>query len=132
VKKLAYFYLKQSQKPFIITFSEPHEWHIGLTAVNNSSGAVEFNYTVRDYGTGKTVLSGRGKCGEAESLKIGRLSYSHGEKKLYLIDWDAEQFSGKNHYLAGNPPFELSWYKDFLNDVYGDWLEETKISGNNE
>jgi beta-mannosidase len=130
VKKLAYFYLQQSQKPFIITFAEPCEWNLNLTAVNNSQGLVEFRYTVRDYDTGKTMLSREGHCGEAESCKIDSLPYSQGEKKLYLIQWDAGQLSGKNHYLAGNPPFDLSWYKAFLNDVYGDWLKEANIIRN--
>jgi beta-mannosidase len=132
VKKLAYFYLWQSQKPFIITFAEPREWNLGLTAVNNSREQVGFRYTVRDYDTGKTVLSGEGRCGEAESCKIDSLPYSQGEKKLYLIQWDAAQLSGKNHYLAGNPPFDLSWYKGFLQDVYAAWLKEAQIEMRNE
>jgi beta-mannosidase len=125
-KKLAYFYLKQSQKPFILTFAEPHEWYIGLTAVNNSQAPVEFTYKVTDYDTGKEALSGKGVCNNAESFKVDRLQYSQGEKKIYLIEWQAGQLSGRNHYLAGNPPFEFSHYAAFVKDVYGEWIKETQ------
>jgi beta-mannosidase len=126
VKKLAYFYLKQSQTPFIMTFTEPHEWYIDLVAVNNSQSAVNFSYKVTDFDTKKTVLSGKGYCGEAECLKIDRLQYSQGEKKIYYIEWDTGHLSGRNHHLAGNPPFEFSHYTAFAKDFYSEWLEETQ------
>ena len=127
VKKLAYFYLQQSQKPFIITFNEPHEWKIKLIAVNNSQSSIEVKYKIRDYENGKILLSGKKNCADAESTIIDSLGYSQGEKKIYLIEWEAGVFSGRNHYLAGNPPFDLFWYRSFLKDIYPDWIKEAKI-----
>jgi beta-mannosidase len=124
-KKLAYYYLRQSQKPLILTFTEPEDWKIKLCAVNYSGiGRLEFVYTVKDYEGGKTVLSGRGACNDQEIFELDFLSYSQGEKKIYLVEWEAGKYSGKNHYLAGNPPFELSFYRDFLKKTYGDWYRE--------
>jgi hypothetical protein len=33
-------------------------------------------------------------------------------------------YSGRNHYLAGDPPFDLAFYRDFLKKTYGDWYQE--------
>jgi beta-mannosidase len=62
-KKLAYFYLRQSQKPLLLTFTEPKNWKLGLCASNLSGvGPLEFSYTVHDFATGAEILSGRASC----------------------------------------------------------------------
>ncbi|GHU66228.1 beta-mannosidase [Spirochaetia bacterium] len=129
-KKLAYYYLRQSQKPLILTFAEPHDWMLPLCATNLSgTGTLEFSYQVKDFASDKTVLSGKGSCKDQECFELASLPYSQGEKKIYLIEWESQTsaentYSGKNHYLAGNPPFELSFYKDFLKKTYSSWYGE--------
>jgi beta-mannosidase len=124
-KKLAYYYLSQSQKPLILTFAEPKDWELMLCASNLcGTGPLEFSYQVRDFSSGETVLSGRGVCNDQEIFELASLPYSQSEKKIYLIEWQSGVYSGKNHYLAGNPPFELSFYQSFLKKVYGDWHKE--------
>jgi beta-mannosidase len=123
-KKLAYYYLRQSQKPLILTFAEPHDWELSLRASNLvGTGPLEFSYRVRDYVSGETALAGNGVCGDRETFELAALPYSQGEKKIYLIEWQSGVYSGKNHYLAGNPPFELAFYRDFLKKTYGDWYK---------
>jgi beta-mannosidase len=124
-KKLAYFYIRQSQKPLVLTFTEPRNWKLQLCAVNHSGrGTLDFSYQVKDYESGGTVLSGKGSCGDQAVFEAAFLPYSQGEKKIYLIEWESGAYSGRNHYLAGNPPFELSFYRDFLKKTYGDWYRE--------
>ena len=124
-KKLAYFYLRQSQKPLILTFTEPKDWKLRLCASNLSGiGPLEFSYKVKDFASGETFLSGRASCPDQEIFEITALPYSQGEKKIYLIEWESGAYGGKNHYLAGNPPFELSFYRDFLQKEYGSWYKE--------
>jgi beta-mannosidase len=124
-KKLAYYYLRQSQKPLILTFAEPQNWELTLCASNLSgTGPLEFSYLVRDFASGETVLASKGACNDQETFELAALPYSQGEKKIYLIEWQSGSCSGKNHYLAGNPPFEFAFYRGFLKDVYGDWYKE--------
>jgi beta-mannosidase len=124
-KKLAYYYLRQSQKPLILTFAEPQDWELRLCASNLCGiGPLAFSYRVRDFASGETVLAGNGVCGDQETFEPAVLPYSQGEKKIYLIEWQSGVYSGKNHYLAGNPPFELSFYKDFLQKICNDWYQE--------
>jgi beta-mannosidase len=135
-KKLAYYYLRQSQRPLILTFAEPHDWKLPLMAVNNSGGTLSFRYTVRDYDTKKTLLSGTGSCGDQGVYEMDSLPYSQGERKIYLIEWDRAPGEasapgsgaaggagpGHNHYLAGNPPFDFSHYAAFLRETYGEFV----------
>jgi beta-mannosidase len=124
-KKLAYFYIRQSQQPLLLTFLEPGNWQLRLCAANHSGcGPLEFSYHVRDYESGETVLSGKAGCRDQEIFEPASLPYSQGEKKIYLIEWESGAYSGRNHYLAGNPPFGLSFYRDFLKKTYGDWYKE--------
>jgi beta-mannosidase len=124
-KKLAYYYLRQSQRPLILTFTEPKNWWLTLCASNLcGTGPLEFSYRVRDFASGDTVLSGQGVCNDQETFELAALPYSQGEKKIYLIDWESGAYSGRNHYLAGNPPFDLAFYRDFLKKTYGDWYKE--------
>jgi beta-mannosidase len=124
-KKLAYYYLRRSQEPLVLTFTEPKDWQLALCASNLcGKGPLEFSYRVRDFASGDTVLSGSGVCNDQETFEPAALPYSQGEKKIYLIDWESGAYSGRNHYLAGNPPFELAFYRDFLRETYGDWYRE--------
>ncbi len=45
------------------------------------------------------------------------IPYSQGEKKLYLMEWEQNGQKGRNHYLAGNPPFSLEQYRSFLKRI---------------
>jgi beta-mannosidase len=121
-KKLAYYYLKQSQSPLLLAFTEPRIWKLRLTAVNNSGEDRAFTYRVTDYKTGETALSGDGSCGADEVYELGSVPYSQGEKKFYLIEWKSGNCLGRNHYLSGNPPFDFKEYTAFLKKVYRDWV----------
>ena len=119
-KKLAYYYIKMTQKPFILSVSEPSNWNCDLRAVNDSGKSLVFSYTVRDFTEGgKIVCEGKNHIGGDEVIVLEKLPYSYGHKKLYVIEWECGEYSGKNHYMAGNPPFDLEWYRDFLQQTYG-------------
>ena len=65
-------------------------------------------------------------CADQEILELDETPYSQGEKKIYIIEWECNEkaYSGRNHYLAGNPPFELSFYREFLVKEYSGWYHE--------
>jgi beta-mannosidase len=122
-KKFAYYYLRQSQKPFILTFTEPKDWKIGLCASNlTGSGPLEFSYQVKDFASGSVLLKGKASCPDQGIFEAATIPYSQTDKKIYIIEWESGDYSGRNHYLAGNPPFELSFYRGFLEKEYASWL----------
>ncbi len=116
-RKLAYYYIKNSQKPVLLTFAHPGDWKLPLVAVNDTGNIINLTYSVTDYVTGQVVMSGTAQVGK-DALNLGALNYSHGEKHIYLIQWESEQGSGSNHYLCGEPPFDLGLYHKFIDEVY--------------
>ena len=68
-------------------------------------------------GHNRTVYEGSISI-DGEVKTVTSLPYSQGEKKIYTLEWTCGDRSGKNHYLAGNPPFELAFYRDFLHRYY--------------
>jgi beta-mannosidase len=114
IKKPAYSYIKASQQPFILAFGEPEDWMLPLMAVNNTQQPLAFSYTVTDYDTGDIILKGESAVEKHTAVEINRYAYRQGEKKLYIIEWDKNGETGRNHYLAGNPPFNFNWYKRFF------------------
>ena len=116
-KKLAYYYIKRSQSPLMLTFKEPGNWRLPFVAVNNAGQTLEFEYEVTDYATSEKIMHGHGKCDADKVVELGSIPYSQGDKKLYVIKWQCGEFSGSNHYIAGQPPFSLEWYKDFVKSI---------------
>ncbi len=42
------------------------------------------------------------------------MPYSAAAKRFYLIEWEGPAGKGRNHYMAGNPPFDLATYKRWM------------------
>ena len=109
-KKLAYYYLKRSQQPLLLLMAEPKDWYLPLMVVNDQKRPVDFTYTVRDGETDEVLLSGAQRV-EADSTRVlDRLRHSRTAKRFYRIDWAWDGQTGTNHYLSGNPGFDLDWY----------------------
>ena len=45
---------------------------------------------------------------------VGRIPFSGGEHRCYRMAWTSRLGEGKNHYVAGNPPFSLAAYRGWL------------------
>ncbi len=106
-KKLAYGYLKTSQQPLLLTLREPRDWHQELVACSELRENTPLHYTITDVETGEVMLRGEGVARPDQVTVLGRIPYSASWKRLYKIEWDG----GKNHYLCGNPPFDLETYR---------------------
>lgn len=110
-KKLAYDYIKRSQSPFCIVFSEPSNWNIKILALNDTKQDIDFEFEVIDAtGDNCVVMKSNATIKPDSVLELDSLKYSQGEKKFYVIKWKSSLGDGFNHYLAGNPPFELKEY----------------------
>ncbi len=115
IKKLAYHYIKNSQQDICLMFGEPGNWKIDLYASNDTLQSAAVHYTVTDIADhDRIVLSGDTTILPNSSAIIGSLPYSMGEKHFYQIEWTYDGKKGKNHYLAGTPPFDLDFYKDCM------------------
>lgn len=116
-KKLAYYYIRQVQQPVLLAMKEPENWKLELMAVNDTHKRIELNYTVEELTEGLVLASDKIVL-ETGVNSLIYIPYSHGEKKIYMMYWEYEEIKGRNHYLAGNPPFSLEQYRDILFHVY--------------
>lgn len=125
-KKLAYHYIKRAQAPFTLLMAEPKAWYLPLFAINDTKLPISFRYTLTDAESGETLLWGEERIGADEAKQLGRLRYSQTAHRFYLIRWESKKGAGFSHYLAGNPPFDLAWYKKLAkkNHLWDGYEEE--------
>lgn len=114
-KKLAYHFIKRSQQPLCLMFTEPDNWFIQLVASNDTLDSIDFSYTVKDLANeSEIVLESCTSIASNSAANINKLAYSMGVKHFYLIEWEYNGIKGSNHYLAGMPPFRLEEYQNYL------------------
>lgn len=113
-KKLAYDFIRTSQQPLCLVLREPEAWSQELVACNDFRDEMEVRYSVRDINTGSAVAAGRAIARGDSVTVFDRIPYSTGEKRFYLLEWETSAGPGRNHYLAGNPPFDLEQYRQWL------------------
>jgi beta-mannosidase len=113
-KKLAFDYIKRVQQPLIVAFREPSSWKQELVVCNDTRQDLEIEYSVRDIDTNQTVCEGRALTSANENTLLTSIPFYNSEKRFYLIEWQSENGSGRNHYLAGHPAFDLQTYRGWL------------------
>lgn len=117
-KKLAYYYIKQVQQPVLLSIAEPKDWNCEVKLVNDTGTTQDVYCRITDYTDGGRLVY-EGTISIDDSVKtVTEIPYSQGEKKIYILEWKYGDQSGKNHYLAGNPPFDLEFYRGFLQQFY--------------
>jgi len=113
-RKLAYHYIKVSQQPLCLMLTEPEGSGQKLIAANDTREAIELRYSIRDVETDIVVIEGTGPAAPDDVTTLTTVPFSRGEQRFYVIEWESTHGSGKNHYLAGEPPFNLSQYLRWL------------------
>ena len=129
-RKLAYQYLKRSQMPLCLVLREPSHWEQGLIACNDTRIDLKVRYSVTDQSSGQVVLEGEGTAWRDASTELGRIPFSMGSHRLYVIRWGSDLGTGANHYLAGNPPFDFAQYGSWMLGsglLNEDWLRQNSM-----
>ena len=117
-KKLAYDFIKNSQKPVALMFSEIDNWGITLVADNNTLNSVSGSYEVTDAESGEILMSGRFSVGANANIKIRKFNFMYSDKKMFFIRWKLDDGTeGFNHYMAGFPPFDFDNYRKFIPEI---------------
>jgi beta-mannosidase len=64
------------------------------------------------------LLSGKARVAGDSVTHLGSLPFFAAEKRFYRIDWTTRDgVSSYNHYLAGSPPFDLSTYRRWIEQL---------------
>ncbi len=115
VKKRAFDVVARSHEPFCLMIYENENGARSLVAVNDTSEEKQTEYTVKDGETGDVLYSGeiRVTANGAKAVQLGDSVYFN--QTLWLIEWEEDGGKKCNHYLCGNPVFDLEkvrkWYR---------------------
>ncbi|MCL2811734.1 MAG: glycoside hydrolase family 2 [Clostridia bacterium] len=119
VKKLAYSFIKRAQAPVCLMFGDAENWHLPLYGANDTPDPKKIAYKVADISAGNALLfEGEAVIPGDSTVCLWQKDFSMSHKGLYLITWTGDA-QGKNHYLVGNPTFDL--------DTYIAWLKAANI-----
>lgn len=113
-KKLAYYFTQTSQQPLCLMFHEPESWRQALVAVNDTREPITLDYTITDLADDTVVTSGHAVAAADSVTELTHVPFSMGDHHCYLITWTTPTGQYHNHYLAGNPPFDLQHYRHWL------------------
>ncbi|MDF2685835.1 MAG: Beta-galactosidase/beta-glucuronidase, partial [Clostridia bacterium] len=116
-KKLAYYFIKQSQQQLCLMLSEPNEKYQDIIAVNDTQKYLNINYKIFSLEQKEVLLKGRVVISASKSVSIGKIEPQK-EQDFLILEWWGDA-TGKNHYLLGKPPFD---YKKYYS-----WLKESEL-----
>ena len=113
-KKLAYYYIKRSQKPFIIALDELYDRNQNIVACNDTLNPVSGKFTITDSETDEVIFEKEFTAGANTSTVLGLLPMEYSMKKMLIIKWEAGCHSGFNHYTTGFIPYDFEKYKEWI------------------
>lgn len=109
-KKLAFNYIKRSQEPVCLMFKEPENGWLCLVAANEYRNTVDISYRVTDITENREIISGNTMVKGFSSEIIEKIKFDQCNSHFYFIEWTVNGVNLKNHYLSGNPPFNVGEY----------------------
>lgn len=114
VKKLAYHYIKRSQKDICLMFDEPVENKLTLFGVNDRFEKKTLTYKVENLYTGQMVLQGEARLDSEASTEIACLNIPENDKSFYFIEWEYDGVIGTNHYFTNVIDIDYDKYMSAL------------------
>lgn len=123
-KKLAYDYLKRSQKPVQGLVGEWRNWGHEVVMTNDTFAEVAGTVTVTDADTDEVLLKRDFKVGANGNQCVGKFDIPNCDQRLLIIRWESADGSvkGANHYVTGRTPLDFVRYRDT-------WLPKIKALG---
>ena len=100
-KKLAYGYIKRSQQPLALMCDEPTDGKIGVYGVNDLREGKTVTYCITDLTSGKVYHKNSVYLPSDASIRIDELEHSEGDRRFYLMEWQYDDVTGRNHYVSG-------------------------------
>ena len=112
-RKLAYHYIKNSQQDICVMLDEPMNWNQRVIVSNDTRTDKRIDCRITDIDTGEAVFAGSFTAPADQSTEIGQIRYARNKQRFFVITWQGDA-EGSNHYLAGQPPFDLAAYRRWL------------------
>lgn len=116
-RKLAFDYIRRSQKPLQVILGEWENWGHRVIVTNDTLAPVTGSVTVSDADTGEILFEGGFEVPANANVDAGRFDLPNGEQRLLLLRFEACALSGANHYLTGRPPYSLERYQKWQEKI---------------
>jgi hypothetical protein len=112
-------YAYRIQQNVMLSFDEPRDWSIRLYAANDTFEEQDITYRVTDCDSGDILLRGQSRVAANSTKGLAGMNVSWSEKRLLLIEWEANGVRGVNHYVHGTPAFALDDMKRWVKTIAG-------------
>ena len=123
-KKLAYDYLKRSQKPVLGIIGEWRNWAHEVVITNDTLQEKDGRLTVTDADSGQVIMERDFHVAANANQGLGRFELPNSDQRLLIIRWETKDgIKGANHYITGRTPLDYKKYRD-------NWLPKIKALGN--
>jgi beta-mannosidase len=116
-RKMAFDFICRAQQPLLLVLREPAGRKQELVACNDTRDDVIVTYVVRDVAADEVVAEGQGTAAGDAVTELTRIAYDEKIQRFYLLEWQTPDGSGRSHYLAGKPPFDLEEYRTWIGDI---------------
>lgn len=117
-KKLAYDYIKRSQRDFIVMIDEMTSWRHPVITANSTLETVSGHVTVKDIDSGKVFFETDFTAGPNSNTYLGDFELMYSDKGMFLIEWETDKGEKYfNTYLYGSSKFDLAQYKSWLEKI---------------
>jgi len=114
IRKLAFYYIRNSQKPVCMILSGPEAWNIRLTVSNDTPLPASGHYRVTDPVSGDIFAEGKYSAEADSAREITGFKFRRDERRMLLIEWSNGDEVSFNHYLTGEPPYDFAQYLEWL------------------
>lgn len=114
-KKLAYDYIKRSQRDFIIMIDEMVSWGQPVLCCNSTLHEIAGTVRISNLDSNETVFETAFRAAANANTEIGKIPLMYSDQGMFLIEWKLE--NGEQHfntYLYGSPKYDLQQYKGWL------------------
>lgn len=110
VKKAAYSFIKRSQQPICLMFTEAKNGVHTLCAANEFLNQKQITYKVTDITEDKVVLEGGATLSPNGMDALDTVAFDGNKDHFYLIEWTVDGKAYKNHYMSGTVPYDYKTY----------------------
>ena len=114
--KKACDYIRNSQKDVCAMIGDAEGKGHPLVVANDTRRAVSGTVSVTDIASGKRIYSGNYKVDPNGRTEVARLKRPSGQG-IWLIRYTTPDGEQINHYLYGDPPFDLDSYRQLMRSV---------------
>ena len=113
-KKLAYYYIKQSQQPIALMMSDVVDWRSQVYISNDTLEDVRGTYKIWDIDTKEVLAEGEFHSTPNSNFLLDKIRLMYAEQRFLVIEWKIDGITYYNHYVNGFPTFDFAQYCKWL------------------